>query len=108
MLFSQHSYRCRLDWGRRGTRQAAERRDILIIVDTLSFSTAVATAVQQGGLIYPSSFEEDPVALARRVGAEVAVNRKEVPEKGRFSLSPLTYLELTPVMQGECLTKFSE
>ncbi|GCE21550.1 hypothetical protein [Dictyobacter kobayashii] len=84
-IFTQHPYRCRLDWGRPGTQQAAERGDILIIVDTLSFSTAVATAVHHGGIIHPCAMSDDPVRLAQSIGGEVAVNRREVPEKGRFS-----------------------
>jgi 2-phosphosulfolactate phosphatase len=95
-VFAQSPYRCRLDWGRHGTRAAAERQDILVIVDTLSFSTAVVTAVQCGGLVYPCAEDEQPGALAQRIGGEVAVRRKDVPAKGRFSLSPLTYLHLTP------------
>lgn len=88
------AYRCRLEWGRRGTSTAAQRGDILVIVDTLSFSTAVVTAVQGGGLIYPCPLEEDLTAFAQRTGAEVAVHRRAVPEKGRFSLSPLTYQDI--------------
>lgn len=94
--FSQHPYRVRLDWGQRGARQAAERGNILVIVDTLSFSTAAVTAVHHGGLVYPCSQTEDPVAFARRISGEAAVSRRDVPEKGRFSLSPLTYLDLEP------------
>ncbi len=89
--FSQAGYRCRLEWGRRGAQEAAARGDILVIVDTLSFSSAVVTAVQHGGLIYPCAEDEDPHDLARRIGGEVAVARRDVPERGRFSLSPLTY-----------------
>ena len=95
-LLAQSPYRCRLDWGRHGARTAAERQDILVIVDTLSFSTAVVTAVQRGGLVYPCTEDEQPGALAQRIGGEVAVRRKDVPAKGRFSLSPLTYLHLAP------------
>jgi 2-phosphosulfolactate phosphatase len=94
--FSQSPYRCRLDWGRRGAREAAERQDILVIVDTLSFSTTAVTAVQHGGLIYPCTQDEDPVALAQRIGGEAAVRRQDVPARGRFSLSPLAYLHLEP------------
>ena len=95
-VFAQSPYRCRLDWGRHGARAAAERQDILVIVDTLSFSTAVVTAVQGGGLVYPCAEDEQPGVLAQRIGGEVAVRRKDVPAKGRFSLSPLTYLHLAP------------
>ncbi len=92
--FSQHQYRCKLDWGHRGAEWAAQRGEIIVIVDTLSFSTAVACAVDRGGIVYPISTAENPLALAHRVGGEAAVNRSDVPKKGRFSLSPLTYLNL--------------
>jgi 2-phosphosulfolactate phosphatase len=95
-LFAQSPYRCRLDWGRHGARAAVERQDILVIVDTLSFSTAVVTAVQRGGLVYPCAEDEAPGALAQRISGEVAVRRRDVPARGRFSLSPLTYLHLAP------------
>ena len=96
MLYTQHPYRCRLDWGRHGTSQAAERGDILIIVDTLTFSTTVVTALHYGGIIYPCSMEENPTAFAQQVNGEAAVHRFEVPEKGRFSLSPNTFQHLIP------------
>jgi 2-phosphosulfolactate phosphatase len=67
MFYMQKPYRCRFDWGRRGTRQAAERGDILVIVDTLSFSTTTVTALHRGGIIYPcSSHEEDPALFLWR------------------------------------------
>jgi 2-phosphosulfolactate phosphatase len=95
-LYTQHPYRCRLDWGRHGVRQAAERGDILVIVDTLSFSTATVTAVHYGGSIYPCTFKDDAATLAQKIGGEAAVSRYDVPHKGRFSLSPATYLDLEP------------
>ncbi len=90
------SHICHLDWGRRGARRAAERGDILIIVDVISFSSLVATALHHGGVISPCTAPDDPVDLARRIGGEAAVRRLEVPEKGRFSLSPLTYTDIEP------------
>jgi len=52
---------------------AAERSDLLVVVDVLSFSTAVVTAVQHGGIVYPCAWSDDPATLAMSVGAEVAV-----------------------------------
>lgn len=95
-MFSQTSYRCKLDWGRRGTQEAAARGDMLVIVDTLSFSSTVVTAVAHGGIIYPCALSDDAAAIAVQAGGELAVNRGQVPEKGRFSLSPLTYLGIEP------------
>ncbi len=97
MFYSQHAYRCRFDWGRQGVQQAAARGDVLVIVDTLRFSSAVVTAVHHGGIIYPCSWDEDPAALARRVVGEVAALRR-ADESGnvRFSLSPSSYLHIEP------------
>ncbi|HLV79616.1 MAG TPA: 2-phosphosulfolactate phosphatase [Chthonomonadaceae bacterium] len=94
--FSQAPYRCRLDWGRRGCRAAAARGEVLVVVDTLSFSTAVATAIDRGGRIYPCAPEEDAADLAARVSGVAAVGRRDVPDHGRFSLSPQTYLDMEP------------
>lgn len=87
-------YRCRLDWGRRGARRAAARGDILVIVDVLSFSAVTATSLHHGGMIYPCTEKENVNVLARRIGGEAAVRRTDVPQKGRFSLSPLTYIDM--------------
>jgi len=90
-MFSQQPYRCRLEWGRDGTRRAAERGDVLVIVDVLSFSTTVATAVSCGGVIYPCAKNEDAFAFAQRIVGEVAVHRRDVPQKGQF-----TYKNMVP------------
>jgi 2-phosphosulfolactate phosphatase len=90
--FGQSDDRCRLEWGRDGARRAAQRGDVLVIVDTLSFSSAVTTAVHHGAVVCPAALDDDLAALAARHGAEVAVHRRDVPSRGRFSLSPLTYV----------------
>lgn len=95
-VFDQSPYRCRLARGRRGAKEAAARGDIIVVIDTLSFSTAAVTAVHYGGIIYPCPEEEDRFAFAQRVQAEATVGRPDVPTKGRFSLSPTTYLNLQP------------
>lgn len=95
-MYTHHLYRCHLDWGRHGVRQAAERGDMLVIVDTMSFSTAVVTAVHHGGRIYPCPMDEDVNVIAQRISGEAAVDRRKVPEQGRFSLSPTTFLSIEP------------
>ena len=93
--------RVRLDWGRRGARAAAARGDILVVIDTLRFSTAAATAIHHGALIYPCALDEALInALAERVGGEIATYR-QAPEwrpqaSARFSLSPRSYLGIEP------------
>jgi 2-phosphosulfolactate phosphatase len=61
-----------------------------VVVDTLTFSTAVATALHHGVLIYPC-LPEDKERRAQEIGATIAVQRTDVPQRGRFSLSPETY-----------------
>ena len=95
-FYAQTGYRCRLEWGRDGTGRAAARGDIVVVVDVLSFSTAVATAVHHGGIIRPCGHDDTPAALASSTGSELAVRREEVPALGRFSLSPLTFIGMEP------------
>lgn len=92
--------RCHFAWGRRGALQAAQDGHMLVVVDTLSFSTATATAVHYGGEIYPCSVDTDVFNLAQAIDGEAAVNRREVPTRGRFSLSPLTFRSIEP---GTCV-----
>ncbi len=93
--FGQQPWRCRLEWGHRGAAAATARSDVLVVVDTLSFSTAVATALHCGVTIYPC-LPKEKERLAKEVGAETAVRRQDVPDKGRFSLSPATFLSSEP------------
>jgi 2-phosphosulfolactate phosphatase len=93
--------RVQLAWGRRGAQAAAERGDILVVIDTLRFSTAAATAVHHGALIYPCSPDETAInALAERVNAEVASHRygqsHHSSMSSRFSLSPRSFLGIEP------------
>jgi 2-phosphosulfolactate phosphatase len=93
--------RVRLAWGWRGAQTAAERGDILVVIDTLRFSTAAATAVHHGALIYPCTVDEAQAnALAERVGGEVAWHsaRPRQPSLAptRFTLSPRSFLGIAP------------
>jgi 2-phosphosulfolactate phosphatase len=98
-FISQEPYRCKLDWGVIGTQRTAQRGEVIVLVDTLSFSTTVAHAVSQGGIIYPCSETEEPRTLAEKIGGETAVMRAQVPAEGRYSLSPSTFDNLEPGAQ---------
>ncbi len=95
--FSQTNYLVRLEWGHYGARIAAARGDVVIIIDTLSFSTAVVTAVHYGGIVYPCRNEEelDRIAVQMR-GIAKSVSRQDVPDRGLYSLSSETYFDLEP------------
>jgi len=92
--FAQEGYRCRLEWGKRGASAAAARGDILVVVDTLRFSTTAVTAVHHGVLLYPCTWDEDIHAFSQRVGAIAGGHRSG--EDTRYTLSPLCYIHAVP------------
>ena len=97
--FAQTNYDVRVEWGHDGTRRAARRGDVVVIVDVLSFGTAVAVAAAKGAIVYPFSMQSQAGIFAKENNAELAHPRRDVPEKGRFSLSPGTMRQATPGME---------
>lgn len=94
--FAQLQYRVRLEWGRDGAKRAAERGDVLVIVDVLRFSTTVVTILDHEGIVAPCAWEDDPFAFAAKVGGAVATSQAHAPDASRFSLSPRSYTDLEP------------
>jgi 2-phosphosulfolactate phosphatase len=82
---SQHPHRLRLEWGRRGVREAAERGDVVVIVDVLRFSSCVASAVSRGASVYPCAWAEEADELAKRIDGYVA---RAPGSPTRFALVP--------------------
>ena len=82
------------EWGMAGVETLHAHVAALVIVDVLSFSTAVDVAASRGAIVYPSAFSEAQAAqlIADRVGAVVARPRHQA--EGKFSLSPAN---LTPI-----------
>lgn len=73
MIFDQAEYNIRCEWGKQGVARLAPISDVIIIVDVLSFSTAVDIATGQGALVYPYRWQDETVyEFARSVAAEVA------------------------------------
>ncbi|WP_102261480.1 2-phosphosulfolactate phosphatase [Mesobacillus jeotgali] len=92
-MFSQSLYECKVEWGRRGAREAAERGDIVIIVDVLSFSSTIVSALSAGAMIFPYPPELDGNKYAASIGAEYILGRAEAAKKGKPTLSPVTFNE---------------
>lgn len=88
--FGQTDYDIRFEWGSKGARDAAERGDIVIIVDVLSFSSAVVAALDQGAIVYPHAPNEKAKAFTESVGAKLAVKRSQA-SKDVPSLSPVSW-----------------
>ena len=88
-LPDQRPARVRLEWGLTGALQllgADGSASLVIVVDVLSFSTAVTVACEQGVAVHPYPYRDTAgaQALASRLGAALARPRGD----GRLSLSP--------------------
>ncbi|TFD93577.1 2-phosphosulfolactate phosphatase [Jeotgalibacillus sp. R-1-5s-1] len=90
-MFDQHGYEIKLEWGRRGAREAAERGDIIIIVDVLSFSSTVTAAMNVQATIFPYPPSQDGKRYAKEKDAEYILGRAEAAKRGLPTLSPVTF-----------------
>jgi 2-phosphosulfolactate phosphatase len=94
----QHGYRTRMEWGQAGAQLLAREADLVIIVDVLSFSTAVSVAVERGAAVIPYQFRDTSAAArARTIGATLAGADRGGPGP---TLSPTS---LTALRRGERL-----
>ncbi len=87
--YDQHGFERRFGWGRRAARDAAERGDVIVIVDVLSFSTCVAAAVHHGAVVHP--FEHKDREAAQAYATEVGAILKTNESGARRALSPLGF-----------------
>jgi 2-phosphosulfolactate phosphatase len=78
-----------LEWGPVGARTLAERSDVVVVVDVLSFSTAVTIAVERGAKVWPHTGGESARQLARDIDAVLAGTRSS--HEG-LTLSPASLL----------------
>ena len=91
MLFDQSEYNIRCEWGEKGVSMLAPLSDAIIIVDVLSFSTAVEIATGQGALVYPYRWKDETASeFANSVEAEVA----DENNKRGYCLSPASLQSL--------------
>jgi 2-phosphosulfolactate phosphatase len=82
-----------LEWGLQGARNYAPRVDAIVVVDVLSFGTAVAVAVERSARVWPHPGGPGARDLADHVGALLAGRRSLT---GGPSLSPTSLLDLPP------------
>ena len=85
---AQDGFEVRFDWGPTAAVQLGSGPGTLVIVDVLSFTTAVSVAVERGVAVYPAATERTAVVRAREVCGELAVARSEVTADRPWSLSP--------------------
>ena len=89
MFDNQADYAERFEWGEAGVERLAPISDIVIIVDVLSFCTAVDVAVGRGATVYPYRWRDASArAYADEVGAVLAAGGRTGTPDGSYSLSP--------------------
>ena len=105
----------RFEWGPVGARRLAQEVDVLVVVDTMSFSTAVDVAVARGAVVCPARWSDESAALSRdRPHSLSPASMTGVPPGTRLELaSPngaticLDAAELGPAVIAGCLRNAS-
>jgi 2-phosphosulfolactate phosphatase len=82
-----------LEWGPVGAKLLAETCDVLVVVDVLSFSTALTVALERGAKVWPHTGGESAGRLARDIDAVLAGSRSS--HEG-ITLSPASLRALEP------------
>ncbi|MEV5821423.1 2-phosphosulfolactate phosphatase [Micromonospora harpali] len=87
-VYVQPGSGARFDWGLAGAAELGRVCAVLVVVDVLSFTTAVEVAVARGMRVHPFPWGEQAAEYARRVGAVAAVGRRQTTPDQPWSLSP--------------------
>ena len=95
MIFDQRDFDVRFEWGPHGVAQLAPNSDAVVIVDVLTFSTAVVVAAAKGAATLQGcvsgreligwGFPEDVVAAAQLNSDHVAPRLRD----GAFTAAPV-------------------
>lgn len=92
MFYQQEGYALRFDWGLRGLEAMLEDSEVIVVVDVLSFSSAVDVAVERGAWVYPTATRDSEAErLARAVNGILAV---KTLTQGGYGLSPSSLLDI--------------
>jgi 2-phosphosulfolactate phosphatase len=84
------------EWGLRGVEELRDRVAALVIVDVLSFSTAVDVAVARGASVIPFPLGDRAGARAAAAAAGAVVAEPRSSAGGRYSLSPPSLVGIPP------------
>src|SRR4051812_30941957 len=94
MYFDQSSFDIRFEWGLQGLQALVQDVSTIVIVDVLSFSTAVDVAISRGASVYPYAWKDNSaVEFARSMHAVLAGERRG---KTGYSLSPASLRTILP------------
>jgi 2-phosphosulfolactate phosphatase len=93
-IYAQDGFDIRLEWGPEGVDVLAAECGVLVIVDVLSFSTAVDVAVSRGARILPLPYRDEQAARTAKAAGAVLGGEKS------WSLRPAS---LTDIPSGTLL-----
>lgn len=93
MTSDQAEFDIRCERGENGVSALAPLSDAIVIVDVMSFSTAVVVATARGARVYPYRSQNDSRnQFANSLDADLAGPRG----KAKYSLSPASLMSLPP------------
>ncbi|WP_370186198.1 2-phosphosulfolactate phosphatase [Aeromicrobium sp.] len=94
----QGDHTVRFDWGPTGGLAVGEGADVAVVVDVLSFTTALGVAVERGAVVVPyPAGRPDAAAVAAQTGAVLAGGRSSAaPDEPTLSPARLLEVDLPP------------
>ncbi|MGO9602637.1 MAG: 2-phosphosulfolactate phosphatase [Candidatus Binataceae bacterium] len=94
-IYDQERFDARFEWGPDGARELGRTSRVVIVVDVLSFSTAVDVAVTRGAIVYPRGWRRRASGeFATPAGAVTTVRRSAMSLRRPFSLSPRSMIHV--------------
>jgi len=82
VTFDQAEFQVRCEWGLAGLRALGPVSDVVVIVDVLSFTTAIDIATARGGAVFPYPLKgESAASYAESLDAEHAAMVKVLGSK---------------------------
>jgi 2-phosphosulfolactate phosphatase len=96
-IYDQDGFRVRFEWGPDGLRALGSAPAVVVVVDVLTFSTAVDVAVSRGASVIPrewpqggssSAVSKMVIEYAAQIGGVAAVGRRAVNSEHPYTLSP--------------------
>ena len=90
-MIEQDGFAYRLAWGPDGLAALAPHVAVVVVVDTLRFTSAVSAAVEAGATVVPARWADEQAAADAAAGGAILAGRRE---DGGPSLSPTDLLTL--------------
>lgn len=94
MIFNQHEFDIRFEWGEHGVAELAPISQAVIIVDVLSFSTCVDIAVGRGAAVFP--YRGKAAGAADFAISVNAILANPFGRRDGYSLSPGSFTKIPP------------